>query len=87
MRKDRESLSKTCGGGVMIYIRDGIPFVKNSDLVNDNLECLWVEIRRPKCKRSTLCCCYRPWDDNIDVFISYLDFTLSNIDTEHMILF
>ena len=83
VRKDRQSLSKTCGGGVRIYIREGIPFVVNSNFVNDNLEFLWVEVRRPKCKRMTLFCCYRPGDENIDDFISYIDDTLSDIDTEN----
>ena len=67
----------------MIFVRDGIPFVVISDLMKDNFECLWVEIRRPKCKRMILCCSYRPDDENIDGFISSLADSLNNIDTEN----
>ena len=73
VRKERYDPTKSCGGGVIIFIRDGIPFVVNSDLMKDIFECLWVEIRRPNCKRMTLCCSYRPGDQDIDEFISYLN--------------
>ena len=66
----------------MIFIREAIPFVVITGLLKDNFECLWVEIRRPKCKRMTLCCSYRPGDQSIDNYISYLDDALVNIDME-----
>ena len=53
VRKDRVSTVKSCGGGVMIFIRDSIPFVVKSDLTKDNFECLWVEVKRPKCRSLT----------------------------------
>jgi len=56
VHKDRHSLTKSCGGGVIIFVRDGIPYVVMSDLIKHNFECLWVEIKRPKCKRMILCC-------------------------------
>ena len=80
VRKDRHSLTKSCGGGVIIFVRDGIPFVVMSDLIRHNFECLWVEIKRPKCKRMILCCSYRPDDENIDGFISNLADSLNNTD-------
>ena len=49
VRRDRHSLTKSCGGGVLIFIRDGIPFVAISELntmnTMNNFECLWVESR------------------------------------------
>ena len=83
VRKDRQCLTKSCGGGVLIFVRDGIPFVVMSDLIKHNFECLWVEIKRPKCKRMILCCSYRPDDGNIDGFISNLADSLNYIDTEN----
>ena len=83
VRKDRVSTVKSCGGGVMIFIRDGIPFVVKSDLTKDNFECLWVEVKRPKCRSLTLCCSYRPGDQNIDDFILYLNDALNKIDADH----
>ena len=65
VRKDTQFVQKLCGGGVIIFVRDGIPFVIMSDLIKHNFECLWVEIKRPKCKRMILCCSYRPDDENI----------------------
>ena len=83
VRKDRVSTVKSCGGGVMIFIRDGIPFVVKSDLTKDNFECLWVEVKRPKCRSLTLCCSYRPGDQNIDDFILCLNDALNKIDADH----
>ena len=42
IRRDRKSGQ---GGGVGLYIRDGIDFARRSDLENDETESLWVEIR------------------------------------------
>lgn len=83
VRKDRHRLTKSCGGGVIILVRDVIPFVVMSDLIKHNFECLWVEIKRPKCKRMILCRSYRPDDEHTDGFISNLADLLNNIDTEN----
>ena len=82
VRKDRHSLTKSCGGGVIIFVRDGIPLTVLSDLIKHIFECLWVEIKRPKCKRMILCCSYRPDDENINLLANLADF-LNNIDTEN----
>ena len=81
--KDRQSLTKSCGGGVIIFVCDGIPFAVMSDLIKHNFECLLVEIKSPKCKRMILCCSYRPDHESIDGFISNLADSLNNIDTEN----
>ena len=41
IRGDRKSGQ---GGGVQLYIRDGIDFARRTDLENDETEFLWVEI-------------------------------------------
>jgi len=61
--------------------------VVKSDLTSNCFECLWVDVKRPKCKRLTICCSYRPGDQNIDDFISYLDDALNMIGTDHCDLF
>ena len=83
VRKDRHRLTKSCGGGVIILVCDVIPFVVMSDLIKHNFECLWVEIKRPKCKQMILCRSYRPDDEHTDGFISNLADSLNNIDTEN----
>ena len=67
-RQDSHSLAKICGGGVLIFVRDGIPFAVMYDLIKHYFECLWVEIKRPKCKRISFCSSYRPDHENIDGF-------------------
>ena len=44
VRKDRQNSSKACGGGVLIYVRNGIPFIRQAKFVDDNFECFWIEI-------------------------------------------
>ena len=34
-------------GGVAIYIKDGIPFIRRTDLEVNELECIWLEINFP----------------------------------------
>ena len=81
VRRDGQSLSKSCGGGTLIFVRDGILFVVKHDTgINKEFECIWLEIKRRHCKCLTLCCAYRPGDQNIDNFISYLDQCLNDVD-------
>ena len=42
IRRDQKSGQ---GGGVGLYIRDGIDFARRTDLENDETESLWMEIR------------------------------------------
>ena len=44
VRKDRNRH----GGGVAIYIRNSLTFIRHEDLEKDDVECIWIEI---KCKR------------------------------------
>ena len=39
-------------GGVAIYIKDGIPFIRRTDLEVNELECIWLEINFSKTKVS-----------------------------------
>ena len=61
-RKDRSNSTKSTGGGVIIFIRDNIPFAVRSDLMDDRAEILWVEITRNKCKPLLITSVYRPPD-------------------------
>ena len=48
VRRDREG-SKS-GGGVDIYVKDGLPFRVRNDIDTGENKCLWVELNRAKCK-------------------------------------
>ena len=80
--RDKTKSSKSCGGGILVYIRDGLPFVTNSvSSVNSNAEFIWVDIKRPRCKPVNLCCAYRPGDISIDSFISDLELGFTDMDS------
>ena len=83
-RRDRQNSVKSCGGGTLVFARDSIPFVVKSDFMNNtDFESIWLEINRSHCKCLTLCCIYRPGDQNIDEFISYLDHCLEDVDLDN----
>ena len=47
VRKDRKMNGRN-GGGVCIYLRTNLNFRIRNDLKNDELECLFVEISKPR---------------------------------------
>ena len=49
VRKDRESNGRN-GGDISIYVRSNINFQLRADLSPNNLECLTVEISKPRSK-------------------------------------
>ena len=75
VRKDRNRN----GGGVLIYIRSDIAFNTRSDLINDSIEAIWVDILLPKTKPILVGSIYRPPNDNN--FTEELDETFKKIDT------
>lgn len=56
-RKDRKENS---GGGILVYVKDGVCCNRRSDLELDNLECIWIEITPPKSKTFLVGNIYRP---------------------------
>lgn len=70
LRKDRNR----SGGGVCVYIRPYLAFARRTDIDNDNLESLWLELYLPKIKPIIVGVCYRPptqtsfidhWEENL----------------------
>ena len=55
-------------GGVSIYVRDDLKFVRREDLEVDGCEFLWIEIFVQKSKSFLFCSAYRPPDNS-----KYLD--------------
>jgi hypothetical protein len=70
VRKDRKNKAsvtelnklhkKTHGGGVLIYVKDGYSYKVRNDLVSDDIECLWIEVKVPGTKPFLINTCYRP---------------------------
>jgi hypothetical protein len=44
VRKDRVFTNKFQGGGVIVYIKNGINYTVRSDLTSDGIESIWVQI-------------------------------------------
>lgn len=74
VRKDRGCK----GGGVCLYIKDNLPFNCRTDLDQEGLEGVWVDIFLPKTKPITVGVVYRPPTQSN--FLDLLQMTLSNID-------
>ena len=47
-------------GGVAVYIKDGIPFIRRTHLEINELECIWLEINFPNTKSFLISVWYRP---------------------------
>ena len=47
-------------GGVALYIKDGIPFIRSTDLEVNGLECIWLEINFPSTKSFLISVWYWP---------------------------
>ena len=56
------------GGGVAIYIRTIIPYIIRKDLLQDTLELLCIEVRKPKSKPVLISTWYRPPSAKIELF-------------------
>ena len=56
-RKDRETNS---GGGLLVYVKEGICCTRRTDLEHESLECLWLVIKPVKSKSFLVGNIYRP---------------------------
>ena len=71
-RRDREL---NTGGGLIVYIKEGIQTCRRTDLENENLECIWLEIKPKKSKAVLDGNIYRPpnstiqWNESFEACI------------------
>ena len=56
-RKDRQ-LKK--GGGILVYIKENILYIRRKDLESESIEAIWIEICFCKTKSFLMCFIYRP---------------------------
>lgn len=74
------------GGGVWLYIKDGIDYIRRNDLENTDTESIWIEIKIKNSKPIIFGNIYRPPDSsqhllkNFDIVLSK---TLKNVDNEN----
>ena len=67
IRKDRLHNGRS-GGGVRIYLRSSLNFRIREDLLNDNFECIVVEISKTRSKPFLVGTWYRPPNFPSDLF-------------------
>ena len=48
------------GGGLLVYVREGVCCCRRSDLEHKNIECIWVEIKPAKSRPFLIGNIYRP---------------------------
>ena len=59
-------------GGLMCYIKDGIAFKQNINLLDNDIEAIWIEVNMPKTKPILIGTVYRPPDSHVD-YVDKLD--------------
>ena len=67
------------GGGVAIYVKNGIKFKRREDMENSTLECIWLEIFVKKSKSLLIGCFYRPPEGS-----KYLPRNFNDIFNDHL---
>ena len=65
------------GGGVLLYVKDGISYNTRPDLQEEGLEAAWIELFLPKSKGILVSSIYRPPDDSS--FLSKLEISLGKV--------
>ena len=75
-RKDR--ISKHAGGGLLMFVRNDIPYSRIYDIENNDLESIFIEITYPRSKPYVVGLVYRPpssnqkWIDSFKTQIGYI---------------
>ena len=82
----RHDCSDRRGGGIAIFVRDGIPYKHLTDLFDGVNETCWIEINRAKCKTLFVCCVYRPPDYHCDSLIDYFNTSLAKLPVESEVI-
>ena len=85
VRKDRKVNGRN-GGGVCIYLRTNLNYRIRNDLNNDHLECLFVEISKPRSTPFLVGTWYRPPSSPPNLF-SEFEKVIAKIDAENKELY
>ena len=78
-RNDRNGRS---GGGMLAFVRDGIPYKIRTDLLSSNIKSTVIEITQPKCKSLFIFTIYKAPDQLLESLTEELDTALSSISLE-----
>ena len=74
------------GGGVGVYISSSVPFQRRTDLEQEDIECIWIEILFPKTKGFLVGIIYRPPDSSKHLCANFnckFELMLSTVSAEN----
>ena len=77
IRRDR---SERTGGGVIIYIHEGLVFSETNDLHNNN-EAIWIQVNQTCCKPLIIRRIYRPPNQQVETFLEDFNNSLAGIES------
>ena len=80
VRRDRPVNGRN-GGGVCIYLRSNLNYSIRSDLCDDQLECIVLEITKPRSKPFLISTWYRPPNSPSEIFLAF-EKLIDKIDAE-----
>lgn len=76
IRKDRH----TFGGGVAIYIKDNIQFIRRSDLEHETFEAIWIEIFLNDSSKVYLGLGYRPPSQELAMMYDFYNYLSNTVE-------
>ena len=73
------------GGGIVMYVKEHLIYIRRFDLEVTQVECLWIEIALKK-RKLLLCSVYRPPSANSEYFESMLDIFENSCSEDKMVV-
>ena len=69
------------GGGVAMYIRNNLTFIRRNDLETDDVECLWIELKCKQRQPVLISSIYRPPSSSVD-FLDKINYIIDRASCE-----
>ena len=60
LRKDRMDTRNKTGGGLILYLRKSLKYIRRQEYEISKIETIWAEISLPNSKPFLICSVYRP---------------------------
>ena len=85
-RSDRSSktipIDKQHAGGIIVYIKEDIPYFRRNDLESINVESIWLQLCPPNSRAHLICVAYRCPEYTISKWIENFEMQLNNAYVE-----
>ena len=81
IRRDPKTPNHKQGGGLVVYAKNELNAKERTYFMeNKDIECIWIDINRPKSKPLIIASIYRPLDATLDTYISVFEDQLQKFD-------